>query len=232
MSKISLKHSSGNSMSIGAPATNPASDLELKLPATVGTAGQVLQNSSTPGTLEFAAGGDYAKLATAASDDNVSSIVHEGIDFSVYRGLYFMGGLIPATNNTQINFYWRSGGTELVLDQYLTSYTRVFDSTPEAEHADNQGRLQLCSDTGDDDDQGAYFWIFMFPISNTADGTSNGIGNYINWQCVHRNGSDNYRSIAGSGLYDRRNVSPNGFSIMPGSGDFDHYSYSLYGIKR
>jgi len=29
-------------MSIAAPATNPASDLELKLPATVGTAGQVL----------------------------------------------------------------------------------------------------------------------------------------------------------------------------------------------
>ena len=54
MSKIKLKHSSGNSMSIGAPATNPASDLELKLPATVGTAGQALVNSSTAGTLEFA----------------------------------------------------------------------------------------------------------------------------------------------------------------------------------
>jgi len=53
MSKIKLKHSSGNSMSIGAPATNPASDLELKLPATIGTAGQVLKNSSTAGTLEF-----------------------------------------------------------------------------------------------------------------------------------------------------------------------------------
>ena len=53
MSKIKLKHSSGNSMSIGAPATNPASDLELKLPATIGNAGQALINSSTPGTLEF-----------------------------------------------------------------------------------------------------------------------------------------------------------------------------------
>ena len=42
MSSIKLPHASGNSMSIAAPATNPASDLELKLPATVGTAGQVL----------------------------------------------------------------------------------------------------------------------------------------------------------------------------------------------
>ena len=42
MSKVKLKHASGNSMAIGAPPTNPASDLELKLPATIGTAGQVL----------------------------------------------------------------------------------------------------------------------------------------------------------------------------------------------
>ena len=53
MSKIKLVHSSGNSMSIEAPATNPASDLAIKLPATIGTAGQVLKNSSTAGTLEF-----------------------------------------------------------------------------------------------------------------------------------------------------------------------------------
>jgi hypothetical protein len=55
MGAIKFPHTSGNSMSIAAPATNPASDLELKLPATVGTAGQVLKNSSTAGTLEFGA---------------------------------------------------------------------------------------------------------------------------------------------------------------------------------
>ena len=66
MSSIKLKHSSGNSMSIGAPATNPASDLELKLPATVGTAGQVLKNSSTAGTLEFAGGGKILQVKIAA----------------------------------------------------------------------------------------------------------------------------------------------------------------------
>ncbi len=53
MSSIKLKHSGGNSMSIEAPATNPASNLALKLPATVGSAGEVLQNSATAGTLEM-----------------------------------------------------------------------------------------------------------------------------------------------------------------------------------
>jgi len=69
MSKIKLPHASGNSMSIAAPATNPSGDLELKLPATIGTANQVLRNSSTAGTLEFAAPGkvinSYSQVVTS-----------------------------------------------------------------------------------------------------------------------------------------------------------------------
>ena len=53
MGSLKFPHTSGNSMSIAAPATNPASDLELKLPATIGTAGQVLRNSATAGTVAF-----------------------------------------------------------------------------------------------------------------------------------------------------------------------------------
>jgi len=75
MSKITLKHSTGNSMSIEAPATNPASDLALKLPATIGTAGQVIQNSSTAGTLEFADAGKVIQVvyATTTSEESNSN---------------------------------------------------------------------------------------------------------------------------------------------------------------
>jgi len=71
MSKLKFPHASGNSMSITAPATNPASDLELKLPATIGTASQVLRNSSTPGTLEFANAGKVlqVKFSSQGSSD-------------------------------------------------------------------------------------------------------------------------------------------------------------------
>ena len=62
MGSIKFPHASGNSMGIAAPATNPASDLELKLPATVGTANQYLKNSSTPGTLEFGAAGGITEV--------------------------------------------------------------------------------------------------------------------------------------------------------------------------
>ena len=78
MSSIKLKHSSGNSMSIGAPATNPASDLELKLPATVGTAGQALVNSSTAGTLEFAT---VVKSGDGKSTNTTSMVNDVGYSF-------------------------------------------------------------------------------------------------------------------------------------------------------
>ena len=73
MSSIKLKHSSGNSMSIAAPATNPASDLTLKLPATVGTAGQALINSSTAGTLEFGGAGKVLQVVSTQSQANHTS---------------------------------------------------------------------------------------------------------------------------------------------------------------
>ena len=73
MSSIKLKHASGNSMSIAAPATNPASDLSLKLPATIGSAGQVLKNSSTAGTLEFGGGGKIIQVVSAEHSTAVTT---------------------------------------------------------------------------------------------------------------------------------------------------------------
>ena len=43
MGAIKLPHASGNSMSIAAPATNPASDLTLTLPTTIGSNGQYMK---------------------------------------------------------------------------------------------------------------------------------------------------------------------------------------------
>ena len=65
-------------MSIAAPATNPASDLELKLPATIGTANQYLKNSGTAGILEFAtlAGGKILQ-AVHQQEDSASMTLNQ-----------------------------------------------------------------------------------------------------------------------------------------------------------
>ena len=85
MGSLKLPHASGNSMSIAAPATNPASDLELKLPATIGVAGQVLKNSSTAGTLEFGGGGKILQVVEArlTSDFSHTSTSNTDVGLSV-----------------------------------------------------------------------------------------------------------------------------------------------------
>tara|TARA_R100000742_G_C4235020_1_gene55798 strand:+ start:49 stop:705 length:657 start_codon:yes stop_codon:yes gene_type:complete len=81
MSKLKLSADSGSgTVALVAPAsTTGNADVELKLPVTVGTAGQVLKNSSTPGTLEF---GD----ASAGGASNISFNNGNGIDFSASEG--------------------------------------------------------------------------------------------------------------------------------------------------
>ena len=71
MSKIKLPHASGNSMSIAAPATNPASDLTLTLPTTIGTVGQVLSVDGS-GNLVWTDNGPVW-FARQASVQNISN---------------------------------------------------------------------------------------------------------------------------------------------------------------
>ena len=92
MSKIKLPHASGNSMSISAPSTNPSGDLELKLPATIGTANQVIANGSTPGTLEFVEN-DSRTLLSTTTLSGTSTVV--SVDLTGY--LHLEGALYGAT---------------------------------------------------------------------------------------------------------------------------------------
>ena len=87
MGSLKLPHSGGNSMSIAAPATNPSGDLELKLPATIGTAGQYLKNSGTAGTLEFGGAGKILQVVQSTSTEVESQA--SGQSGSVFDGTYY-----------------------------------------------------------------------------------------------------------------------------------------------
>lgn len=76
---IKLKGSSNGSVSLVAPAdTSPSgTDVSLTLPTTAGTAGQVLKNSSTAGTLEFGdlTTGKILQVVQSVKTDVDSSVV-------------------------------------------------------------------------------------------------------------------------------------------------------------
>ena len=93
MSSIKFPHASGNSMSIAAPASNPASDLTLTLPSTVGSAGQVLKNSSTAGTLEFGGGGKV--LQVVQYTNQTQSAITSDTSF-------FSGAITPSATSSNV----------------------------------------------------------------------------------------------------------------------------------
>ena len=137
MSKIKLPHASGNSMSIGAPATNPASDLTLTLPATIGTNGQYLTVDGSgnltwadpPGITEMdqwrlttntalGAGGAYLTSNWERNDTAFSKI---GTGMTESSGIF----TFPSTGIWQIFF----NGTSSDTDKNRYAGVEIFYST-------------------------------------------------------------------------------------------------------
>ena len=234
MGAIKLPHASGNSMSIAAPATNPSGDLELKLPATIGSAGQYLRNSSTAGTLEFGAlptdANDYVKLQTVGSGSTISNITVDSLDTSVYRAFQLIGGIVPGDDNVALNFYWRVDGSDCVADKYDYGqlYSYPDDNTYTNSHND-QGRMEIMENGGNSTREGHRFNIWMFPYRS---GDAAQIGNFCTWDGMRVDASTNFRRVGGAGLYDVDNIYPNGFKLQTASGQMNDYNYSLYGIRR
>ena len=139
MGSIKLPHASGNSMSIAAPATNPASDLELKLPATIGTASQVLKNSSTPGTLEFASVGTWHNETAAWTDlTSGSEVILTGWPSDTEEISIHFSAISVAEANRRLEFVLGTGastfqtsGYKIVNPRRWTNNTAVSNWTSE-----------------------------------------------------------------------------------------------------
>ena len=91
---LKLTGSSAGSVSVDAPAsTTGSADFTLTLPVAVGTAGQFLKNSSTPGTLEFgetpgsqACFGANMTVAQTINDNTLTKIICNNVQMNVGSG--------------------------------------------------------------------------------------------------------------------------------------------------
>ena len=172
MSKLKLPHASGNSMSIAAPATNPASDLELKLPATIGSAGQVLRNSSTPGTLEFGGGiqeFDMWRINSSSSlagdTDITANWERADTDFEkIGTGLTESSGIFtfPSTGKWLIGafaYVWTSAGPDY-------AGIGIFLSTDSG--GSYEKRTETLTSINNDESAGSVLSTVCFDITNSA----------------------------------------------------------------
>ena len=118
MSKIKLTHSGGNCVSLNPPTSAPSSaDVELKLPATVGSANQVLKNSSTAGTLEFGAKqlfSSYAILKDLKTTGGGDLATGDWRDRPLSTEYADPDGIVSITNTSTGTFELASAGTYLI----------------------------------------------------------------------------------------------------------------------
>ena len=118
MSKVKLKHASGNSMAIAAPPTNPASDLELKLPATIGTAGQVLSVDGS-GNLTWTNGG-WVKIASTTHSSGATIDIETT---AIFDGTYdfiqiYIYDIRPATDSVSLHYRIKQSGSYVSSGDY------------------------------------------------------------------------------------------------------------------
>ena len=132
MSKIKLPHASGNSMAIAAPATNPASDLELKLPATIGSANQYMKvdGSGNLGWVTPPAGGKIGqvqfRVLTDWSQFTTSSTSHVDIsNFGIDITPSATDSKILILGNLLLRSSYGSGSETQVAMQLLRGSTNI-----------------------------------------------------------------------------------------------------------
>ena len=214
MSKIKLPHASGNSMSIAAPATNPSGDLELKLPATIGTAGQVLRNSSTPGTLEFGtlSAGKILQVVSNTKTDIYSSTTAQswtdigGVD-QAGSGSIFAVKITPSATSSKILIntsihYGMDDGYDMILFRIMRGSTAIAIG----DAANNRPRGTSSSDPKSDATTGNACFMHLDSPSSTSELTYNiefwayhGNTFYVNRSYRHHDDA-NYDYVAASNI--------------------------------
>ena len=133
-------------MSIAAPATQPSGDLELKLPATIGSANELIKNSGTAGTLEFANNltFDGTSLKVGASTSTRPISIYSAGDAQIQ----FQGSGTGTGNGNSDGFVvGNSGGVDATLWNYENGYIRFATNNSEVARIDSSGRVGINTTT-------------------------------------------------------------------------------------
>jgi len=233
MSKISLKHSGGNVVSLNSPTNAPgAADVAFKLPNTDGSAGQFMKTDGS-GNLSFdtisAPSSDFVKLSNVNSTTNVTSIDFQSLDITTYKAFKLVFAGIPATDSQEVRFQFMSGSNVISSSYYAWALIGVSGSSAHYEEmALNDSTARIHNGAGNASLEG---WRFVMDIVMQTTNDYAGANNYACWAGNRVDPSGNYRLENGT-LYYEYDTDTDGFKLVTSSGDFDKYSYTLYGVKR
>ena len=233
MSNIKLVHSGGNSVSITAPTSNPASNITFKLPQADGSANQVLQTDGS-GALSFTTPMPYQKISSGSSTSTVSSFIIDNLDVTTFSKFILDWQSIPVGDNKDLHMRFRTGGASGVSHTaaYYNSATMGVSgssSTYTGYHT-NQSFFVVHRNAGNQDNEGHGTTITIIPRKS---GFPARMGNMITAQGFRLDSSSNFRHETTTGYYNHSDLPiPTGIYIdyEDGAG-IGKYNYVLYGVK-
>ena len=243
MSKISLKHSGGNVVSLNSPTSAPTSaDVAFKLPNQDGSANEFLKTDGS-GNLSFGAvtdTNDYVKLQKVSSGGGSSQyLIFDNLDVATYKYFDFIISLVPETDNQHPYFRFRTGGasgSSISSSHYGWAYTKHYSSN-QLQHRckDSETFIRLSDAIGNNTNNAEVMAVSMrIHFADSSDnGASASLANFVTWGYCVKNDSDAIRNGHGSGQYhENASTYPTGFEIYMESGAINAHTYTLYGLKR
>ncbi len=237
MSKISLKHSGGNVVSLNSPTNAPgAADVAFKLPNADGSDGQALVTDGS-GNLSFAAlpaASDYVKLTSASGSSGGSSIDISSLDVSTYKAFEIFLTLQPTNDN--VNFYLRfmtANGT-ITASNYVNWKERMYPSNNVIHKASSSvDKIEPAENVGGNSEENVFFHgVLHVATSNDPAGLARQ-NNRIEYDTNYLRYDPAHWSTRGVAHYSNDTTTyVNGISFYFSSGNIDEYMYTVYGIKR
>jgi len=172
---------------------------------------------------------DFVKLSNVASTTNVDSIVFQSLDTATYKAFRLVLAAIPATDNVKLTFRFMSGSSIASSSNYSWAFMGVSGSSSHfEEHATGEASARVHNNGGNADYEG---WRTVIDIAMQTTNDWTGATSFASWVGNRIDGSHNYRWESGS-LYYENDADTDGFNLAPDNGQFNKYSYTLYGLKR
>ena len=231
MSELKLTaDSGGGTVSLKGPAsTTSNADVPFVLPVADGSAGQYLKTDGSKNLGWATDSGTWVKLAQTTGGTSVNDITFDSLDTSTYRAFKWIGGMQPETDDVQLRFRFRVGGSSLTTSKYDYGWMQTYPSDSHtAISADDQDHVWMFGDAGNQAREG---WTFEMTIFPHVDGHASQIGNLMKWEGFRVDDGHAFRTTNGAAFYDVDDTYVNGFILYPSTGRFDYHNHTLYGIK-
>ena len=167
------------------------------------------------------------------------TLIFDDLDVTTYKFFDVWIAFVPESDSVTPYFRFRTGGSsgaDVNGAHYDYAYRENYPTNTGGDvSASDQNEIRLHGNLGNSTGAGEGLRInirMMFADSND-NGVTQRLSNFISWSASRFDGSTNYRSAVGSGVYSENNTTyPTGFKILLGSGAIDAISYGLYGLKR